>query len=235
MKYSKQMDGLNGIVVINKPSGMTSHDVVARARKVLGFKKIGHAGTLDPLATGVLILLVGQSTKLFDKFMAFDKGYRATMILGKRTTTADIQGEVIFEKQCAHITAEDVSGIFKEFEGEVDQVPPMVSALKVNGKRLYDLARQGIEVKREPRRVLISRIELLNFQPPQVSFFLHCSKGTYVRQLAEDVGERLGCGACISQIERTHVGPFSIEDSLDLGDLNPSHVRLWEAGGLEAE
>jgi len=227
MRDFKKINTLNGIVVVNKPSGMTSHDVVARARRILGLKRIGHAGTLDPLATGVLILLIGPSTKLFDKFMAFDKGYRATMILGKRTTTADVQGEIIEEKACDHITAAAVAEVLKEFEGEIEQVPPMVSALKVNGKRLYDLARQGIEVTREPRRVVISRIELLEFVSPQVSFALECSKGTYVRQVAEDAGERLGCGACISQIERTRVGSFSMDDAIELEALKPEHVRPW--------
>jgi len=227
MKYSGQGSSLNGIVVINKSAGMTSHDVVDRARRILGLKRIGHAGTLDPLATGVLVLLVGPSTRLFDQFMEFDKGYRATMILGRQTTTADVQGEIVKEKEYRHITVEKFLDVLKGFEGEIDQVPPMVSAVKVNGKRLYALARHGLEVQREPRRVTISHIELLEFQLPQVSFFLKCSKGTYVRQIAEDVGGRLGCGACISQIERTHVGPFSIEDAVGLEDLKPEHVRPW--------
>ncbi len=227
MRHFTKSSTLNGIVVVNKPSGMTSHDVVARARRILGLKRIGHAGTLDPLATGVLVLLVGPSTKLFDKFMTFDKSYCATMILGRRTTTADIQGETICEKEYGHVTAENVADVLKEFEGEIDQIPPMVSALKINGKRLYDLARQGIKVEREPRRIVISHIQLLKFHSPQVSFSLQCSKGTYVRQVAEDAGERLGCGACISQIERTRVGPFSIEGSVELEALKSEHVHLW--------
>ena len=218
---------LEGIVVINKPTGMTSHDVVNRVRRTFKMKRVGHAGTLDPLATGVLVMLLGQATKLFPKFEAFDKAYRATLILGKRTDSADIQGKLLEEKPFEHITHDQVENILKEFVGAIEQVPPMVSALKMNGKRLYQLARQGIEVKREPRKIRIDKLELVDFHPPRVTFYLECSKGTYVRKIAEDVGERLGCGACIDEIERTKVGPFVIESAVGLDQLTEQDVQSW--------
>lgn len=216
---------LNGIVVVNKPSGITSHDVVDRVRRKFKMRRIGHAGTLDPLATGVLVILVGKGTKLFDQFVGFDKGYRATLVLGKKTISADIQGEVIEENAWENITEQQVSDMFQTFLGEGEQIPPMVSAVKVDGERLYKLARQGIEVKRKARPIRIDKIELLRFEPPYVEFLLKCSKGTYVRQFAEDVGDKLGCGACISQIERTKVGAFLLEDAVTLDELTENCVK----------
>lgn len=220
---------LNGIVVVNKPSGITSHDVVDRVRRKFKMRRIGHAGTLDPLATGVLVVLVGKGTKLFDQFVGFDKGYRATLILGKKTTSADIQGELVEEKVWGDITEQQVCDMFETFLGEGEQIPPMVSAVKVGGERLYKLARQGIEVKRDARPIRIDKIELLRFEPPYVEFLLECSKGTYVRQFAEDVGDKLGCGACISQIERTKVGSFLIEDAFTLDELTEDCVQEFSA------
>jgi tRNA pseudouridine55 synthase len=216
---------LNGIVVVNKPAGMTSHDVVNIARKKLGMRRIGHAGTLDPLATGVLILLVGNGTKLFDQFVAFDKAYRATMILGQRTTSADVEGCLIEERPYDYVTEDAVRQVFDLFLGEGKQLPPMVSAVRVNGQRLYELARRGLTVERKPRDIFIDRIDLLRFEPPQVEFLLKCSKGTYVRTFAEDVGERLGCGACICQIERTQVGPYMITEAVEITDIRDESVN----------
>ena len=218
---------MNGIVIVNKPSGMTSHDVVSRARRIFKMRQIGHAGTLDPLATGVLVLLVGKGTKLFNKFEAFDKAYKASLILGTRTTTADIEGEIIQQAAYDQISEESVIETFKQFCGDIEQIPPMVSAVKVNGRRLYELARKGIEVERQARQVRIDALDLLEFQRPRVRFYLECSKGTYVRKLAEDVGEKLGCGACIAEIERTKVGPFVIEEAVTLEQLNATHIRDW--------
>ena len=217
-----------GIVIVDKPDGMTSHDVVAIARKKFNMRRIGHAGTLDPLATGVLVLLIGKATKLFNKFVAFDKAYRATLILGTRTTSADIQGELIEQKSYAHISRVQMEEAFKKFSGHIAQVPPMVSAVKVKGQKLYQLARKGIEVKREPRQVRIDCLEIEHFNLPDVKFYLECSKGTYVRQIAEDVGNYLECGACISQIQRTRVGNFGIEEAVNLKDLNEGHIRNWQ-------
>ena len=216
-----------GILIINKPQGITSHDVVSRVRHRFDMRQVGHAGTLDPLATGVLIVLLGKSTKLFDRFVAFDKSYRATLKLGLKTTTADIMGKTIQEKTADGIDENQVKEVFKKFVGDIEQIPPMVSAVKHKGERLYKIARLGKEVERVARKVRIDELKVLKFETPAVEFFMSCSKGTYVRQLAEDVGEVLGCGACISQIERTRVGHFDIKDSVNLEDLNESHIRAW--------
>lgn len=228
MKFQAPVqNSLQGIVVINKPAGITSHDVVSRVRRVFKMKRVGHAGTLDPLATGVLVILLGASTKLFDKFVAFDKSYRATLKLGLKTTTADIMGEIMQERPWEGIDQEVIERTFKQFVGEIEQKPPMVSAVKHQGERLYKIARQGVEVERAARKVRIDELKILQFRLPEVEFLMSCSKGTYVRQLAEDVGEVLGCGACISQIERTKVGPFEIKDAVSLENLNESHIRQF--------
>ena len=219
---------LNGIVVVNKPGGMTSHHVVDRVRRIFRMRRIGHAGTLDPMATGVLIILVGRGTKLFERFMKFDKAYCATLILGRTTTSADIQGQVLEEKPYDDVTQDKIREVFDSFLGEGQQVPPMVSAVKINGKRLYQLARKGIQVKRDPRAIRIDRIELSRCDLPYVDFFLECSKGTYVRKFAEDAGNALGCGACICRIERTRVGPYSIDQALSLDHLQESDVKSFE-------
>ena len=217
----------NGIVIVDKPAGITSHDVVSFVRRRFQMKKVGHAGTLDPLATGVLVVLLGPSTRLFDKFVAFDKAYNATLKLGTTTTTADIEGKVIRELPFAAIGQSEVEVAFRGFVGNIKQKPPMVSAVKHNGQRLYKLARKGIEVDRQARDIKVSLLKVLSFSLPYVKFCLECSKGTYVRKLAEDIGQVLGCGACISQIERTKVGPFSIDESISLEELNESHIRSW--------
>lgn len=220
---------MEGIILVDKPTGMTSHDVVAVVRRKLKTKRVGHAGTLDPLATGLLVILVGPSTRLFDKFVGFDKEYLATMQLGLKTHSADIQGQVIEEKSYAGIERADVERAFGRFEGDIEQTPPMVSAVKHKGERLYKLARKGVTVERQPRKVRIDELKLLDFAPPFVKLRLACSKGTYVRQVAEDVGAVLGCGACITEIRRTKSGPFTIENAVKLEDLNESHLRRWTA------
>jgi len=228
MKFTAEnQETLAGIVVVNKPQGMTSHDVVAIARRRLKTRRIGHAGTLDPLATGVLVLLVGKATKLFNQFEGFDKAYKATILLGTKTDTADIQGQAIAQAPFQDVTRERFESILPEFRGQIEQTPPMVSAVKMNGRRLYELARKGIQVKRQMRTVSIHTLEMIEFTPPDVKIFLECSKGTYVRKIAEDIGDRLGCLACIRQIERTRVGPFEIDDALDLNQLDASHLRPW--------
>ena len=223
----KQESPYNGIVVVDKPSGMTSHDVVSRVRRIFKMKRVGHAGTLDPLATGVLIVLLGRSTKLFKEFEAYDKGYKASLILGTKTATADIEGAVLQQVDYNQVTREQFEDVMKHFRGDIMQVPPMVSAIKVKGKRLYELARKGIEVKREPRSITIRDLQLVDFSPPRVTFHVECSKGTYVRQLAEDMAERLNNIACISEIERTRVGPFLIREAVALEDLGPEHIKIW--------
>lgn len=224
----KGRNDLNGIVVLNKPSGMTSHDVVNRVRRKFRMRRVGHAGTLDPLATGVLIILLGKSTRLFQEFQGYDKAYRATFKLGVKTHTADIEGKILQELPYAHISQEQIVSAMQRFVGEIEQFPPMVSAVKVGGERLYKLARQGIEVERAPRKIVIQSLKLLKHEDNLVEFYVECSKGTYIRQLAEDVGQVLGCGACITQIERTKVGPFMIEDAVRCDELTEAHVRAWK-------
>ncbi len=218
---------MNGILVVNKPQGITSHDVVARVRRIFRIRRVGHAGTLDPLATGVLVILLGKSTKLFNKFQSLDKAYRATLKLGVTTHTADILGKVIEQRPYVGITQAKIEEVFQKFIGEIEQTPPMVSAVKIGGKRLYKLARKGIAVDRKPRVIRINTLRLINFVDSAVEFYVECSKGTYVRQLAEDMGRALGCGACITQIERTKVGDFAIEQAVKLEDLKESHVQSW--------
>jgi len=230
MKKKSDRADLNGIMIVNKPAGMTSHDVVSIARKKLKMRRIGHAGTLDPLATGVLVLLLGQGTKLFEQFVSFDKEYRATLILGRRTSSADIEGNQIEENPYDAVTREDVVRVFHSLLGAGEQLPPMVSAVRVKGQRLYELARKGLIVERKPREIRIDKIELLRFDPPYVEFLLACSKGTYVRTFAEDVGKKLGCGACICQIERTQVGPYHIQDAVALDEIGGDYVKDFFVG-----
>ena len=219
---------MDGILVINKPQGITSHDVVLQARKKLKYKKIGHAGTLDPLATGVLVLLIGKTTKLSNTFVDYDKAYGATLILGTTTDSADTEGKVIKTLPYHDITEEQIRGVFKKFEGRIQQVPPMVSAVKHQGRKLYELAREGVVVDRPSREVIIHKLCIEDISLPKIKFYLECSKGTYVRQLAADIGEQLGCGACICQIERTKVGPFHLEGSITIEDIDESHIRDWQ-------
>jgi tRNA pseudouridine55 synthase len=225
VKKMYQNPALDGIIVINKPNGITSHDVVTVVRRKFKMKRVGHAGTLDPLATGVMVMLLGKSTKLFDKFVSFDKAYTATLILGTTTDSADTQGKITEQKPFENVTKEMFLNVLKDFLGKTEQLPPMVSAVKYKGRKLYELARKGIVVERKPRNIEIYKLELLEFNPPLVKFYLECSKGTYVRQLAHDVGIKLGCGACICQIERTQVGRFSIQEAVSLEELNESHIR----------
>jgi tRNA pseudouridine55 synthase len=228
MKFTNAaQNALEGFVLVNKPAGITSHDVVGFVRRTFKMRRVGHAGTLDPMATGVLIILLGKSTRLFDKFAAFDKAYRATLRLGLKTTTADITGKTLLERPFAGIDEQAVRQVFTKFTGEIEQRPPMVSAVKHQGQRLYKIALQGLQVERAARRVRIEELRILQYRPPEVEFLMKCSKGTYVRQLAEDAGEVLGCGACISQIERTQVGPFEIKDAVTLENLNENYILKW--------
>ena len=215
----------NGILILDKPSGVTSHDVVSFIRKKFDMQRVGHAGTLDPLATGILIVLLGPATKLFDKFSSFDKAYEATVKLGMVTDTADIQGNVLKTFSCEQISRESIEDALQKFRGEIEQKPPMFSAVRFEGKRLYEIARRGITVEVKPRKINISTLQLLDFSFSEVKLYMECSKGTYVRKIAEDLGEFLGCGGCISQIRRTRVGPFRIEDAVRLEEINESYIR----------
>jgi tRNA pseudouridine55 synthase len=207
---------MDGILIVDKPRGMTSHDVVDFIRRRFRIKKVGHAGTLDPLATGVLVVLVGRATKLSSILMSDDKEYEVVMTLGRRTDTGDADGKVIYEHPgCGGITREMIEASLKKFTGEIMQVPPMMSAIKHKGKKLYELARQGIEVERPSRQIHVKELALLDYAPPDAMLRIRCSKGTYVRVLCDDVGLLLGCGAYVSNIRRTCSGDFRIKDAIN--------------------
>ena len=216
-----------GIIIVNKPEGVTSHDVVDFVRRKLKTRRVGHAGTLDPIATGVLLILVGRCTKLFNHFVYFSKEYLATLTFGRRTTSGDREGNVIESKDYSHITEDMINEIFHSYIGHSLQVPPMISALKYKGKRLYALARRGIEVNREPRSIEIQELRLVEFNLPSIKFYLRCSKGTYVRKLAEDIARDLNCVGYISQIERQSIGPFNVNKALPLSQIDEGCLRPY--------
>ena len=209
---------INGIVNIYKEKGYTSHDVVAVLRKVVGQKKIGHTGTLDPDATGVLPVCLGRATKVCELLTDHDKTYEALLLLGKTTDTQDISGEVLEERNPGDLTEEEVRSCIESFIGEYDQIPPMYSALKVNGKKLYELAREGKTVERKSRKVQIHGIRILEMNLPHVRMEVDCSKGTYIRTLCHDIGEKLQVGGCMEELERTKVGRFLKEDAVTLDE-----------------
>ena len=205
----KSDDSLNGVLLVDKGPDMTSHDVVAVARRCLYTKKIGHCGTLDPMATGMLILVIGTGTKLQDLLMSEDKEYTGSMRLGATTSTQDREGEVLEEKPVPAFTAEQIKEAFDAFRGDFYQMPPMVSAIKVNGVPLYKLARQGQEVERKTRFVRVYDHEIQKVELPDIDFRVVCSKGFYVRTYAHDIGEKLGCGAHLTSLRRTRSGHFT--------------------------
>jgi len=209
------MTDISGILSINKPSGVTSFWAVKQVKRVLGVKKVGHCGTLDPLAEGVLVILFGKATKLQSSFMSGRKTYRALLKLGAVTDTGDITGKVTGGTAVGNIEKLAVVNILKSFLGDIEQVPPMYSALKYGGRKLYEIAREGKEVKREPRSVSIYSIDLLNFHNEHLELRVECSKGTYIRTLAEDIGSKLGCGATIEALCRERSGDFTLETALD--------------------
>ena len=200
---------IHGVLNVYKEAGFTSHDVVAKLRGILKQKKIGHTGTLDPDAVGVLPVCLGKGTRLCDMLTDETKTYETVLLLGKSTDTQDISGTVIVEAQ-PETEEEKIRACIAGFEGEYMQIPPMYSALKVNGKKLYELAREGIQVERKPRRVQFHRIRILELAPPRVKMEVTCSKGTYIRTLCHDIGETLGCHGCMEHLTRTRVGRFRI-------------------------
>jgi tRNA pseudouridine55 synthase len=231
---------IDGVLLIDKGPDMTSHDVVAVARKRLNTKKIGHCGTLDPMATGLLILVVGRATKIQDLLMAEEKEYVGTLCLGKTTSTQDREGEVIEEKPVPTYSSEQIHKAFGEYSGDFYQMPPMVSAIKKDGVPLYKLARQGQVVEREPRLVTVFHHEINRVALPEVDFRVVCSKGFYVRTYAHDIGQRLGCGAHLQALRRTRSGKFSVDGMLDFDTLKQSSAEdikarmlsLWDVSKL---
>lgn len=220
---------MDGIIILDKPEDFTSFDMVAKMRRLLGTRKVGHAGTLDPMATGVLPIFVGRATKCCDILPNQNKRYTATFQLGYTTDTLDATGRVLTRTEVS-ATKEDVEKALESFRGEIMQLPPMYSAIQINGKRLYDLARQGIEIEREKRPVTITELELLSADDTQHIYQIDvaCSKGTYIRTLCADIGEALGCGAIMTALRRTEAAGFSIADSITLEEAE----KLSEEGTL---
>ena len=218
--------GLNGLVVIDKPAGLTSHDVVARCRRIFGQRRVGHAGTLDPDATGVLLVGLGRVTRLLRFVSALPKTYTTDIVLGTATSTLDASGDVVGTYDMAHVTPEMVRAAATELTGEIEQVPPMVSAVKVGGRRLHELARQGVEVERAPRPVSVYRFDTASVpgRPGVYRAEIECSSGTYVRVLAHDLGRALGGGAHVADLRRTRIGSFGEGVMRPLERLGPDDV-----------
>ena len=218
---------MDGVIVIRKEKGYTSHDVVAKLRGILHMKKIGHTGTLDPDAEGVLPVALGKATRLVDMITDKEKTYEAVMRLGVVTDTQDMSGTVLSEVPEFQVAEEELRAVTESFAGDYMQVPPMYSALKVNGKKLYELAREGKTVERKPRPVHFYEIEILDIDFPLVRFRVTCSKGTYIRTLCHDIGEKLGCGAAMETLLRTKVGRFTLDDAITLAQTEEA-VRNGE-------
>ena len=218
---------MNGFLIVDKPAGMTSHDVVNAIRRMAGTRRVGHTGTLDPLATGVLVLALGAATRLVQFIDGSDKAYRAILRLGETTTTYDAEGEVV-ERQPVKVSEVEIEASLVNFRGAIDQIPPMYSAVKVQGQKLYKLARQGKEIERAPRPVTIHQLDVLAWALPDLTIDVVCSAGTYIRSLAHDLGQKLGCGAHLIALTRTAAGNFRLEDARTLEALR----ALAQAGRL---
>ena len=208
------------VLLIDKPLDWTSFDVIRKLRNIIKIKKIGHAGTLDPLATGLLIVCTGKFTKKINEYMAQVKEYTGTITLGATTPTYDLESEPENFKSLDHITESIIQGTIENFKGSIQQVPPIHSAIKINGKRVYALARKGIEVKLEPRTVHIYEFEITNIELPKIEFKVVCGTGTYIRSLANDFGEILGCGGYLSSLRRTKIGDFNVDDAIKFDTLS---------------
>jgi tRNA pseudouridine55 synthase len=214
-----QVKEMEGVLLVDKPQGLTSHDVVYRLRRKLSMKKIGHAGTLDPMATGLLIMLIGKATRISQYLMSSDKVYEGEATLGVVTDSQDAEGEMMETRPVPELTEAAVREAMKGFLGDQYQTPPMHSAIKIDGVPLYKLARKGEEVEREPRFIRVMAFELLSFNSPKITFRLHCTKGTYVRTIAHDLGQKLGCGAHLSALRRTMSGKFNLTEGLTLDQI----------------
>lgn len=216
---------MNGVLNIFKPKGMSSFDAVRVVKKVAGTGKVGHTGTLDPEATGVLPICIGRATKIIDYIMDSEKVYEVTLKLGIRTTTYDLEGEVLEERDPSHLTEEEILNSINSFKGEYSQIPPMYSALKQNGVRLYELARKGIEVERKGRLINIHNLEDVKINNPYISMKVTCSKGTYIRSLCYDIGEKLGVFATMMQLNRVKTSVFSQEKSININELTKENIN----------
>lgn len=217
----------SGILLVDKPATWTSHDVVNFVRRTFNVKKAGHCGTLDPAATGLLVLVIGHATKLSSRLMDSDKGYAGRMQLGIETDSQDMDGQIVSQKDPGPITEEAIASAFSKFKGELDQTPPMFSATKKDGKKLYELARKGVEVEREPKKITIHALQIEKIEMPFVDFSISCSKGTYVRTICHDIGRQLGCGATLHSLRRTASGAFKVENAHSVDQM-----RKWSQDEL---
>ena len=217
---------MDGIILVNKPQGYTSHDVVNKLRKILGTKKVGHCGTLDPMATGLLVVCVNKATKVLQFLTSEKKEYTATLTLGKHTDSYDQEGKVLKEEVVPALSEAKVKEVLDSFIGTYDQMPPIYSAIKVNGKKLYEYAREGKEVEIEPRRVTIEEITFHSFENNEITFSCICSKGTYIRSLCVDIAERLGTIGYMSALNRSHSGIFDLKDSSTLEEIEAGNYKL---------
>lgn len=217
---------MDGFLNINKPEGMTSFDVIRRLRKITGIKKMGHIGTLDPAACGVLVVALNQATKLIEYMMDHDKKYRAEIILGKKSNTYDREGEIL-NVSSQKPSEDEIENILLKFEGEIDQIPPVYSALKIDGEPAYKRAREGEEIEMEKRKVVIHSIKLVEYKYPVLTLDVHCGKGTYIRSIANDVGEKLGTGAYLSYLQRTAIDTFILEKSCTLEDIEKNGIENY--------
>ena len=228
---------MTGILLVDKPEGWTSHDVVAKLRGVMGEKRIGHSGTLDPMATGLLVVFLGRATRAVEFAEADEKTYIASLLLGVVTDTQDTSGTVLARSETIP-GREALSAALEKFRGEIEQIPPMYSAVKKDGKKLYELARRGVEIERSARRISIRELELLSGSTERWTLRVRCSKGTYIRTLCHDIGQTLGCGACMSALRRTQAGAFSVEQAHPLSEIVGSadpKTFLLPADGLFAD
>lgn len=216
---------MEGFLLIDKPAGMTSHDVIDRLRKITGIRKIGHAGTLDPFATGLLVAGLGKATKRLSGVMHQDKEYEGVAVLSAKSDTQDLTGEITLVPGAEMPDRPALERVFSEFTGTIKQVPPMFSAKKIRGKKMYELARRGETVEREPVEVAVHELSLISYSPPEFSFRVRCGSGTYIRTLAHDIGARLGTGAYLKKLRRTAIGPHRVEQAVRLEDLNKEN---WE-------
>jgi len=207
------------IILLDKPLNWTSFDVVSKVRNAVGVKKVGHAGTLDPMATGLLIICTGKKTKEILTFQDLEKNYTGAILLGKKSKSMDLETELIGDENISSIKDEDIFNVREKFIGNILQIPPMFSAIKFKGKSLYNIARKGKTIELKPRKVFVSKFEILGISKPYVKFEITCSKGTYIRSIANDFGEELGCGGVLSSLRRTAIGNYSVNDALSIADF----------------
>ncbi|MDR0398234.1 tRNA pseudouridine(55) synthase TruB [Candidatus Endomicrobiellum devescovinae] len=231
---AKIYNDISGMLLLDKPSGITSFKAVHKIKKVLKVKKTGHCGTLDPAATGLLIVLIGKATKFQDKFMKKDKVYTSSFLLGTVTNTGDLDGTIISQKDFSDINIKKIKEAAKNFTGEIYQIPPMYSALKHKGKKLYELARQGIEVERKSKKIVISEFEIISYFNGIVTVRVSCSSGTYIRTLAQDLGNFLGCGATVKALRREQIDAFDVKNALKYEDCDDANKIIENIISLSA-